>query len=117
MKRIGIIMVSLLTVMSVSRAQNVQITKEAKITQNEVPVEVLQSFERDFYSLGGLDAEGQWSVEYSPTNVFQGEELPTPLHYSFKLKDKVNNQEVKATYFPNGHVKKIKGLAEARDTL
>lgn len=54
MKRIGIIMVSLLMVMIVSRAQNVQVIKEARITRNEVPVEVLQSFERDFHSLGVL---------------------------------------------------------------
>lgn len=107
-----------LFVFTIDSVAQVEVEKTKAISQDEVPVIVLRSFERDFLDFGGLEAPGKWKVKYDFVRGQNGGNTPRPQAYIFELKQKDTNSKtdrVVAVYFPNGEVEEVIGLEKARN--
>lgn len=113
MKKLMIMLGSIFFIALATNAQP-QIEKSEEITQNEVPVVVLKSFERDFLSHGGLDVDGKWTVQYGFVKNEEGMDIPDPNTYTFTLKTKKGDNPVVVSYLPNGETEEAIGLTEFR---
>ena len=81
-------------------AQQVKLTK--RLVQDEVPVLIVQSLQKDFTA---LPAKGYWQVIY--TEDLSTEKL-TPKYYTFSCKD--NGERVEIFYKPDGTLDHTKGI-------
>jgi hypothetical protein len=80
--------------------------KVATINENEVPVIVRNSFEKEF---GPTGDGGEWSVYYS-TSRLDGKMVATPIWYTFTRTNTGEKAEVR--FLPNGKLKSARGVAK-----
>lgn len=80
--------------------------KNKKLNQDEVPVAVMQSFQKEFSS---LQDKGTWKLIY--TEKTRGEKTVfTPEHYTFSGKN--NGEKVTISYAPDGTLENTKGISK-----
>jgi hypothetical protein len=78
--------------------------KSKKLSNDEVPVAVMQSFQKDF---SNLEDKGYWKLYYTEENV-NGKPVFTPEHYTFT--GKKDGEKVLVTYSPTGNLEESKGV-------
>jgi hypothetical protein len=77
--------------------------KSKKINKDEVPVAVMQAFQKEY---GNLDDKGYWKVYYTEKQV-SGKTVFTPERYQFN--GKKDGEKVLLTYSANGNLENSKG--------
>jgi Rieske Fe-S protein len=77
--------------------------KTKKLTEGEVPVAVLKSFQKDH---ADLQDKGFWKLHYTEKTV-GGKTVFTPEHYSFNAKK--DGEKVVLTYTTDGTLESSKG--------
>jgi hypothetical protein len=77
--------------------------KTKKLTQSEVPVAVIKSFQKDH---SDLQDKGYWKLHYSEKTV-EGKTVFTPEHYSYNAKK--DGEKVVLTYTTDGTLETSKG--------
>lgn len=80
--------------------------KSKKLSKEEVPVAVLQAFEKDF---SNLQDKGFWTLYYIEKTA-EGKTIFTPERYTFTGKN--NGEKVILTYSANGTLESSKGVPE-----
>lgn len=77
--------------------------KSKKINKDEVPVAVMQAFEKEY---GSLDDKGYWKVYYTEKTV-NGKTVFTPERYTFS--GKKDGEKLLLTYSTTGTLENSKG--------
>jgi hypothetical protein len=110
MKKSAWFLVSMCLLSVVAFGQSMANKKKAKIDENEVPVAVRSSFERDF---GQTPKDGAWFVYFSTTQK-EGRMVASPIWYTFTSNSAADKIEVR--YLPDGKLKSAHGIAK-KDVL
>ena len=80
--------------------------KSKKVTKEEVPVAVIQAFEKDFSK---LEDKGSWKVYFTEKSE-DGKTVFTAERYIFSGKE--NGEKISLTYSPTGTLENSKGVTE-----
>lgn len=80
--------------------------KSKKLSKDEVPVAVMQSFQKDFSS---LDEKGYWKLYYTEKTE-NGKTVFTPEYYTFTGKN--NGEKVVLTFSTTGTLASSKGVTQ-----
>lgn len=84
-------------------AQN-KFEKSKVLTESEVPVVIMQAFEKDYSNLG----KGTWKVYFSEQkSATQAKSIFTPERYEFTSKN--NGEKIQLVYKANGELESSKG--------
>jgi hypothetical protein len=86
-------------------AQNTS-EKSKKLSKDEVPVVVMQSFQKDF---SNLEDKGYWRLHYTEKTE-GGKTVFTPEYYTFTGKN--NGEKVLLTYSTSGALASSKGVSQ-----
>ena len=83
-------------------AQN-GLEKTKKLTESEVPVAVMKSFQKDY---NDLQDKGYWKLHYTERTV-EGKSVFTPERYTFN--GKKDGEKIVLTYTTDGNLESTKG--------
>ena len=83
--------------------------KSKKLSKDEVPVAVMQSFQKDF---GNLEDKGSWKLHYTEKTE-NGKTVFTPERYIFFGKD--NGEKISLSYSPSGTLESSTGADNAKN--
>ena len=86
-------------------AQNIS-EKSKKLTKDEVPVAVMQAFQKDFST---LEDKGTWKAHYTEQTE-NGKTIFTAEYYTFTGKN--NGEKVLLTFSPEGALQNSKGVPQ-----
>jgi hypothetical protein len=80
--------------------------KNKKLTQEEVPAAVLQSFQKEY---ANLQDKGNWTLYFRETQQ-GGRSVFKPEHYVFSGKN--NGGKISISYAPDGTLENTKGISK-----
>jgi hypothetical protein len=106
MKKVFLMTLFAVVVCGVSAFAQSANEKSKKVTKEEVPVAVIQAFEKDYSK---LEDKGSWKVYFTETNE-DGKTVFTPERYIFTGKD--NGEKISLAYSPSGTLESSKGVSD-----
>ena len=106
MKRVFLIVLFAAGVGVISAFAQNALEKSKKLSKDEVPVVVMQAFQKDF---SNLEDKGTWKAHYTEKTE-NGKTVFTPEYYTFAGKN--NGEKVLLTFSPEGALQNSKGVSQ-----